>query len=341
MKIQGKRVLVTGGAGFIGSTLVRELLKDGAEVIVFDNFLSGKIQNLLEVQDSIKIIKGDIRDNGLDKVFTDNQVDVVFNLAAEPYIPHCYERPHQFFDINAGGALNVMFACIKSGVKRVLQYSTSEVYGTAKYTPMDEHHPTIPHSTYAVSKLAADRLCFTLFHEQNLQVVIMRQFNVFGPRETQPYVIPEIISQLNQGNKLKLGNLHSRRDFTFVTDAAKAAIALAECDRAVGEVVNMGYGVDYSIEQMAYMIAELMKVNDVTIDIQRNRLRPLDVNHLNCDNSKIKKLTGWEPEVDFIAGLKSTINHFYESGCKWPWETTFGTTEEIWSGKKLQSNQHQ
>ncbi len=335
--MQGKRVLITGGAGFIGSTLVRELLKDGAEVIVLDNFLSGKIQNLLEVQDSIKIIKGDIRDNGLDKVFTDNQVDVVFNLAAEPYIPHCYDRPHQFFDINAGGVLNLMLACKKAEVERVLQYSTSEVYGSAKYVPMDEHHPTLPLSTYAVSKLTADRLCFTLHHEQNIPVIIMRQFNVYGPRETQPYVIPEIISQLNAGNKLNLGNLLARRDFTFVTDAAKAAIKLMGCDNAIGHVVNVGSGTDYSIEQIAYLIADLMEVNDVTINVKSNRLRPLDVHHLNCNNNRIKRLTGWEPEICFREGLKLTIEHFKNEGGRWPWEETFGTTEEVWLRNKSQT----
>ena len=335
MDIKGKRVLVTGGAGFIGSTLVRELLKDGADVIVFDNFLSGKAQNITEIQDSIKVIVGDIRDDSFATILKYNNVDVLFNLAAEPYIPHCYERPHQFFDINTRGALNVMLAAKKAGVKRVLQYSTSEVYGTAKYTPMDEHHPTLPFSTYAVSKLAADRLCYTLHHEQKLPVIIMRQFNVYGPRETQPYVIPEIISQLNTGNNLNLGNLNARRDFTFATDAARAAISLMQCNDAVGQVVNVGSGIDYSVEEMAYIISDLMNVNNPKIHIKEYRLRPLDVNHLNCDNRKIKKLTGWEPEIDFKTGLKLTIENFKEAGCKWPWEETFGTTEEIWNKKQL------
>jgi len=333
MQISGKNVMVTGGAGFIGSTLVRELLKEKANVMVFDNFLSGKEENIDEVKDQIKVVIGDIRSEDFVNVLKRFRIEVIFNLAAEPYIPHCYDRPHKFFDINARGALNVMLAAKASGVKRVLQYSTSEVYGTAKYAPMDENHPTLPLSTYAVSKLAADRLCFTLAHEQKIPITIMRQFNVFGPRETQPYVIPEIISQLNKGNVLSLGNVKAVRDFTYVTDAAKAAIKLMECDDAVGDVVNMGSNSEYSIEQLYKIIAEEMGVENIQVNVKEARLRPLDVNHLNCDNRKIKRLTGWEPEVDFRTGMKLTIKDFKKNGCKWPWEETFGKTEEIWIKK--------
>lgn len=329
MEFQNKNVFVTGGAGFIGSTLVRELLNIGVNVTVFDNFLSGRPENLSEVEDHIKIIKGDIRDENLSDIIIKNKADYLFNLAAEPYIPHCYDRPHQFFDINANGALNVILSAKKAEVKRILQYSTSEVYGTAKYVPMNEDHPTLPLSTYAVSKLAADRLCYTLHHEHKIPVIIMRQFNVFGPRETQPYVIPEIISQLNVGNNLNLGNLIARRDFTYVTDAAKAAISLIQCDSAIGEVVNVGSGIDHSIEEIAHLIAELMNVKDLKINIKENKIRPLDVNLLNCDNTKIRNLTSWEPKISFRKGLELTIANFRKDDCKWPWEKTYGKTNEI------------
>ncbi len=333
--LKGKNIMVTGGAGFIGSTLVRELLKEGANVIVYDNFLSGKLVNLNEVENRIKIIKGDILDKNFKSVLTENKIEYLFNLAAEPYIPHCYERPTQFFEINANGAMNVMLAAKAAGVKRIVQYSTSEVYGTAKQTPMDEHHPTIPASTYAVSKLAADRLCYTLHHEQGIPVVILRQFNVYGPRETHPYIIPELISQLNKGSKLKLGNIKATRDLTYVTDAAKGAIALIKCPEAVGEVVNMGTGEDHSVEKMARTIGKLMGHTNVDIEIEQARLRPLDVNVLQCNYFKMHKLTGWEPEVSFEEGLKKTIDYFKENKCTWVWEETFGKEDEIWhKGKK-------
>jgi len=245
-------------------------------------------------------------------------------------LPHCYDRPARFFEINANGALNVLLASKAANVKRIIQYSSSEVYGSAKYVPMDENHPTLPLSTYAVSKLAADRLCFTLYHEQDIPVIILRQFNVYGPRETQPYVIPEIITQLNKGSILHLGNISAKRDFTYVTDAAKGAIALMKHKGAEGEVFNMGTGVDYTIEEIARLMGEVMGHKEININVENTRLRPMDVQQLQCNNAKMHKLTGWKPTVDFKKGLKHTVDHFKECGSKWLWETKIKEEEKLW-----------
>ena len=185
---------------------------------------------------------------------------------------------------------------------------------------MDENHPTNPLSTYAVSKLAADRLCFTLHHEQNIPAVILRQFNSYGPRETQPYVIPEIIAQLSRSNKLVVGNINAKRDFTYVEDAAKAAIALMKEEKAEGEVFNVGCGEEYSVKEIAHLIAEAIGYDSIDIEINPEKFRKLDVERLQCDYSKLHKLTGWKPEIGMKEGLKRTIEWFNENGKKWMWE---------------------
>jgi dTDP-glucose 4,6-dehydratase len=333
-ELKGKNVMVTGGAGFIGSTLVRELIREGAKVIVFDIFSSGDMKNLRGIKDNIKVIKGDITGKNFRNILEKSGAEYVFNLAAEPYIPHCYNRPLRFFEVNANGAINVLFASKHVGVKKIVQYSTSEVYGSAKYVPMDESHPTLPLSTYAVSKLAADRLCYTFFHEQKIPVVILRQFNVFGPRETQPYIIPEIITQLSKGDQLKLGNIKARRDLTYVEDAARGAIALMKTKGTEGQVFNMGTGKDWSVKQMAETIGRLMGHEKIKIEIDKARLRPLDVSVLRCDPSKMRKFTGWKPIVSFEEGLKRTIEDFESHGRVWLWETKISSEKDVWIDKK-------
>jgi len=319
--MKGENVLVTGGAGFIGSALVRELFKEGANVVVYDNFLYGDRCNLTDVEeDHIQTVNGDVLSWKIYDVIKKYDVQYVFHLAAEPYIPHCYDNPEKFFDVNVKGTMNVLMACKTFGVKRILHFSSSEVYGTAQYTPMDENHPTLPLSNYAVSKLAADRLCFVFHHEHGIPVIILRPFNCYGPRETQPYVIPEIISQLSRGNIVKLGNIRAKRDFTYVEDTAKAAIATMKSDIPNGEVVNVGSNKAYSIEELAYLVGKLVGYEDIEIKVDSSRLRPMDVSVLQCDYSKIKKYTDWDPITDIEEGLKRTIDWYMKNDKRWIWE---------------------
>lgn len=305
-------------------------MNESANVTVYDNFCSGDRENLAEIERDISIVEGDILDPNFKDILIENEIDLVFNLAAEPYIPHCYERPKKFFETNANGTLNVLLACKEAGVKRILQYSSSEVYGNAKYVPMDEEHPTLPLSTYAVSKLAADRLCYTLHKEQEIPVVILRQFNVYGPRETQPYIIPEIIAQLSRSKKLKLGNINARRDFTYVEDAVKGAIALIKCKKAEGEVVNLGTRTDFSVKELAEVIGKLVGRGGIEITTDKNRLRPMDVDRLQCEYRKANQLAGWKPSTSLEEGLKKTIDYFKKRGNKWLWEVKIAPESEIW-----------
>jgi len=319
-KLNGENVLVTGGAGFIGSALVRELVQREANVIVYDNFLYGNGPNLIELVDHIRIVEGDVLSWKLYDAMKKYDVRYVFHLAAEPYIPRCYDNPEKFFEVNVRGTMNVLMACKTFDVERVINFSTSEVYGTAQCIPMDEKHPTIPHSTYAVSKLAADRLCFVFCHEHGIPAIILRPFNCYGPRETQPYVIPEIISQLSKGNMVKLGNIKARRDFTYVEDTVKGAIAVMESDIPPGEVINLGSNKSYSVEELAQLVGKIFGYDHIDIVIEESRLRPLDVDLLQCDNSKVKKYTDWEPEVGIEEGLRRTVEWYMKNGKKWPWE---------------------
>jgi len=315
------RVLVTGGAGFIGSTLIRRLVPLCEKVIVFDNFVSGSRKNLEGFEQKVDIVEGDICDQSFHEILDQQRVAFLFHLAAHPFIPSCYDEPLKFFNVNSLGTMNVLLAAKRARVKRIVLFSTSEVYGTAQYVPMDENHPLDPSSTYAVSKCAADRLAQTFFYEHNLPLTIVRQFNCYGPRETHPYIIPEIISQLSKSRVIELGNTAARRDFTYVDDAADAAISIAACKEAIGEVFNVGSGNDISIMELAHLIGELMGVDDVEIQRDPIRLRPKDVERLYCDASKVSRLTGWMPKMRLREGLEHTIDWYKKNSFEWPYHS--------------------
>lgn len=298
------KVLVTGGAGFIGSEVTRQLCELGAKITVFDNFASGKAEYLDGL--GVKIIRGDVCDKvSVSGALTDQEM--VLHLAALPFIPDCYVNPSAFFEVNAIGTVNMMWGAIKSdSVKKFVHVSSSEVYGSAKYGPMDEDHPTLPHSTYAASKLAADRAVSTLHKEHSFPAVIIRPFNSYGPCITQPYIVPEIVTQLLNGDWLRLGNIGASRDFTYVSDTARGIILALTEQKAVGETINIGSGRDVKIGDLASLIAGLMGKKAKIVQ-DESRFRPYDVERLLCDNRKARELLGWEPKVSLEDGLKKTI----------------------------------
>ena len=306
-KLRNKRVLVTGGAGFIGSEVVRQLHSLGANIIVFDNYSSGrkryinKIPNLVQVRGSVS------NPSKVNEVVSKS--DYIINLASLPFIPDSFYYPGEFFRINAEGSINVAMAAIRSKrIKGFVHISTSEVYGTAKTVPMSEDHPTLPQSTYAASKLAGERAIFTLHKEHGLPAVIIRPFNSYGPRITQPYIIPEIISQISRNkNFVKLGNVESSRDFTFVSDTARGIISGLTEDKAIGETINVGSNTSYKMKYLVKEIAKILKQN-VEIRIDKIRFRPYDVQKLVCDYKKAKKILNWTPKVSIDEGLRNTVD---------------------------------
>jgi len=304
MNYKDKRILVTGGAGFIGSEVVSQLLKKNASVTVLDNFSSGKRQYLKNDKKNLKIIKGDITDEKIVSKSVKDQ-EYVIHLAALPFIPDSFYYPADFFNVNTTGSVNLLWKSIQSKtVSRFIHISTSEVYGSAQHVPMDENHSTAPHSTYAVSKLAGDRVAFTLHKENGFPVVIIRPFNSYGPQYTQPYIIPEIMNQLLNGNKeLMLGNVDATRDFTYVSDTANAIIRSLDSKKAIGEIINVGSNNETSIRDLAFKISKIAK-KKIKIRYDESRERPYDVNRLVCNNDKAQKSLNWKPTITMDQGLK-------------------------------------
>ena len=307
----------------MGSALVARLVEEEYDVYAYDNFATGAAANLKSILPNDQIIRGDVESWKFMKTMASAKPEILFHLAADPYIPLSYDYPERFMRTNFQGTLNVLMTSKTFEVKRIVHYSTSEVYGSAQTTPMDEQHPTLPQSVYAVSKLAGDQLCRVLSKEQEVPVVIVRPFNCYGPRETHPYIIPEIISQLARGDELVLGNLEARRDFTYVEDSARAVCMLATKKGIEGEVFNIGSGTDYSVKDIAERTISIMKPLRARIRVDKSRLRPYDVSRLVCDSSKVRKLTGWKPEVTFDEGLRRTVEWYKANNQTWEWERRY------------------
>lgn len=324
MNLDGKKILVAGGAGFVGSQLVRNLLDKKANLVVYDNLLAGRKENLEEIEDDIELVTGDILNEWLlIETFRDHKFEYVFDLVGDTFPPMAYLLPKRFLEINTLGTLNILHACEHFNVKRMEYVSSTEVYGEGETSglPLKETQRIAPLNTYAVSKTGADLLCQTFYLEHGTPVIIPRIFNCFGKRETHPYVIPEIIRQFSKGYVLRLGNLKARRDFTYVSDTADALIRIMFSKLPNGSVVNVGSGTSYSVEEIASKIASLMGIEDFKILIEKKRLRKCDIQEFLCDNTKLKSI-GWKPKVSFEDGLKKTIGWFREHKKRWGWEGT-------------------
>ena len=314
--IRNNNVCVIGGAGFLGSQLVDHLIEDrGCNVIVLDNLITGKEKH---INKEAEFIWYDIRDDEheLSNILTKNKIQYVFNYAAEPYIPECFERPMHFFEINASAVLRVLNACQKSNIKGVLQVSSAEIYGdmTGK---IKESDPIEAHSTYGVSKAAADGLVQVRWREGNVPGIAMRQFNCVGERETHAYVIPEIISQLSKSTTVKLGN-NSFRDFQYSKDAVKMAVLLLEKGE-FGEVYNMGSEGGIKIYDLAYLIGKLLGHEKVEVIVDEARVRPWEIWHLQSDNTKLYNAIGKQEPTSLEIALQNTIDYFNKNNNKWDW----------------------
>lgn len=316
MELKNKKVLVTGADGFIGSHLVEALLDCGCDVrafVFYNSFNSwGWLDTLsAEKLKSLDVFAGDIRDpNGVSQAM--KGYDVVFHLAALIAIPFSYHSPDSYVDTNIKGTLNVLQAARQQGTERVLVTSTSEVYGTAQYAPIDEKHPFQGQSPYSATKIGADRLAESFYRSFEMPVVIVRPFNTYGPRQSARAVIPTVITQLLSGKtELRLGNLTPTRDFNYVKDTVQGFIALAEADAAIGQEINVATGEEHSIGDVAsILINELNQDAKIIIDEERLRPEASEVYRLIGDNTRITTLTSWRPGHDLKAGLKDTIRWF-------------------------------
>jgi nucleoside-diphosphate-sugar epimerase len=320
--------MVSGGAGFVGSAIVRELLSRGSTVICYDNYLHGHPAHVAGLSGPFTAVHGDVRDDwSLFKALRDHQVEYIIDCVGDTFVPTAYMMPERFFDINVGGTLHLLRAAQALSIKRMLYISSTEVYGEARTPKCDEKTELNPVNTYAVSKAAADRLCHTYHLEHGVPVIIARIFNCYGPRETEPYVIPEIITQLHRGRRVALGNVKAERDFTFVHDTANALISVLASDIPDGDVVNVGSDVSFSVEWLTKKIAEIMEVNALEIVTDAAKLRRKDIDRFHCDNRKLLKYTNWKPTVGISEGLKMTVEWFRANGARWSWENFVdGTT---------------
>jgi NAD dependent epimerase/dehydratase len=317
-----KKILVTGACGFIGSHLTELLVETGFDVVAFDRYNSNNDWGWLEnssVRNDIEVILGDIRDfDSVSKALDGCQV--VFHLAALIGIPYSYISPMAYIRTNIEGTYNVLEGSKNQNIEQVLITSTSETYGTAQYTPIDEEHPLVGQSPYSASKIGADQLGVSYYRSFDLPVKIVRPFNVYGPRQSSRAIIPTIISQIIGGvRELRLGNLSPTRDLTFVKDTALGFLEISKADNLYGEYTNIGMKQEISIGDLSQKIAKVMGVEvKITQDDQRIRPGKSEVDQLLCSNDKLLANTNWKPKYDLKDGLGETIswmkknNHFFK-----------------------------
>jgi len=309
-----KRVLVTGAGGFIGSHLSEKLVEMGAEVNCLVRYNSrndwGQIELLApHIKDKLVIIKGDLRDSDCIRKAT-KDIDIIFHLGSLISIPYSYVNPRDVVETNVIGTLNVLTAAIDNNVEKIVHTSTSEVYGTAKYVPIDEEHPLQGQSPYSASKISADKIAESFYLSYGLPVSIIRPFNTYGPRQSARAIIPSIISQILENGEVILGSTNPTRDFTYISDTVKGFLMVAESPKSIGNVINIGSGKEISIGDLTARIMSILGKN-VKISIDENRIRPSksEVGRLCANNEKAKHLLGWQPQVNLEEGLRST--------CEW------------------------
>ncbi|UTV39270.1 NAD-dependent 4,6-dehydratase LegB (plasmid) [Ensifer adhaerens] len=319
--LNGKRILVTGSDGFIGSHLVEHLVNQGHEVRAFCLYNSfgslGWLDTLdVEVKNRFEPFLGDIRDpHGVKAAM--QGCDVVLHLAALIAIPYSYHSPATYVDTNITGTLNILQAARELGVSRVVHTSTSETYGTAQFVPISEEHPLVGQSPYSASKIGADQMALSFQKSFDTPVTVLRPFNTYGPRQSARAVIPTIVAQIAAGSRqIKLGSVSPTRDFTFVTDTVRGFAAIADCDSAIGEVVNIGSNFEISIGDTVMAIADVMGVDvEIVTDEQRIRPEKSEVERLWADTTKAQRLFGWSAEFGgsiegFRKGLEKTVEWF-------------------------------
>lgn len=308
----GKRVLVTGGAGFIGSFLSEALVRAGAEVVVYTRYSSRGLGGTVSDMDAalrarMRFIMGDLKDPaGVMAAAAD--CDVIFHLAAHIGIPYSYVHPVDVVQTNVMGTTNVLEAARASGASKVVLFSTSEVYGTAQYSPIDEDHPLQGQSPYSASKIAADQLGLSYHRAFGTPVAICRPFNTYGPRQPARAIIPTIIGQALRGDEVRLGSLHPTRDMLFVEDTVAGALRIAEAGETVGEVVQLGTGKEISIGDLVREICSLLGKSPRIIANESDRTRPekSEVNRLIASTARAEALLGWRPDVALTEGLART-----------------------------------
>lgn len=308
---KGKRVLITGGAGFIGSWLADALVRLGADVTVFDSLFSGKLQNLRSILKSIKFVRGDIRNLEKLKQVVKGKT-IVFHLAATANVPYSVKKPRHDFEVNARGTFNLLRAVQSLAKKaRVVYTSTAAVYGSPIYTPIDEFHPLKPISPYGASKLAGEAYCSAFQETYGLEILTLRLFNIYGPRQPR-YVMYDLLKRLSEDNngKLKvLGTGNQVRDFTYITDAVMGFLLASQNDNVIGHQINIGSGQATSIKELALLILEIQGLNDITLEFTGTSWKG-DVEKFLADNSKAKKLLGFRTTVSLVEGLKQEIRWF-------------------------------